>query len=131
MSTNSVIEINIPKKDIGLSKEKQRFNKLIKQVDKKKKELEAWNDIIPKYQHQYSSEYLPLVEEFDNQRHKIVYLLDTLFQRQKLTQVEKRKVIDLICNITSDLIPKLKDNKLKKLYNKYSPSNFGLNYRNG
>ena len=46
-----------------LSKGQQAFNKLIKQIEKKRVQLADWETAIPLYQQKYVSELLPLVKD--------------------------------------------------------------------
>lgn len=118
--------INIAQSDnnVPLSKAKQEFNKLIKQIDSQKLELSAWQDIIPQYQHIYDAEVTPLLEQLEDLKEKLAYVLDAAYNNKSLTKTERLKIQDIICNIVSGLSKIEQDKSLKALYDKYSDSSF-------
>jgi hypothetical protein len=107
-----------------LSKAKKLFNKLVKQIDNQKKELSEWQTIMPIYQYKYSSEFLPLIKKMDECRKTLIYLLDNVYEDNKITKRERAKISDLICSMAPYLIINNENDRLKQIYDKYSDSNF-------
>jgi DNA repair exonuclease SbcCD ATPase subunit len=58
-----------------LSKEQKTFNNLIKQIEKRRQRLAAWEAVIPSYQQKYASELVPLAEAAEDLQLQVVHRL--------------------------------------------------------
>lgn len=123
---SNVVQIAHTDKQSDLSSGKQLFNKLIKRINAHRKELSAWQEIIPAYQQKYSSEFLPLVAKLDGFKEELVYLLDNSYKNTNFSRKERMKLADFICSLSEDLLAEQENEKLKQIYNKYSRSDFDL-----
>ena len=121
-----IVQIVYSDKQPCLSKGKKTFNKLINQINAHRKELSAWEKVIPLYQQKYSAEFLPLVEKLNGFKEKAVYLFDNIYKNNIFSRKEKQKIADFICSMSAGLLSDKRNEKLKQLYNKYSGSDFDL-----
>lgn len=124
MNKANMIQISSDNDNHEMPKEKKQFNKLVKQINNKKQELLGWKEIIPKFQHKYYTELTPLMEKQDKYKKKIIYLLDSVINAQVFTKGERKKIADIIRNISGELVDKDESVKLKKIYNKYNDTDY-------
>ena len=103
-----------------LTKAQKAFNNLIKQVEKKRAQLMAWEAAIPSFQQKYTRELAPLVEASAEIQVEMVHCLDRIIGQKGLSKAERRTVADLIVELAETLLAERGDEKLKALYNKYS-----------
>ncbi|MFZ4539373.1 molecular chaperone DnaJ [Propionivibrio sp.] len=107
-----------------LSKGQKAFNNLIKQIEKKRARLAAWEAAVPPYQQKYTSELIPLVESSFGMQVKMVHSLDRVSDQKGLTKPERRKIVDLITGLANQLLAERDDAELKAIYNKHSRSDY-------
>ena len=108
----------------ALSKGQKAFNSLIKQIEKRRSRLAAWEIAIPPYQRKYASELVPLVEEATDLRVKLVHRLDAASDLKGLTKSERRTLADVIVDLAEDLVATHDDPQMKVIYNKHSQSDY-------
>lgn len=109
-----------------LSKAQKSFNSLIKQIEKQRALLEAWEYAIPPYQRKFTSELLPLTDVLADLQEKMVYRLDTAWSQKGITKSERRLLSTVIADMALVLSQKRDDNEaLKAIYTKHSGSDHG------
>lgn len=110
----------------ALSKGQKTFNSLIKQIEKRRKQLRAWETVTPTFQQQYVNELLPLDKTSTTLQIRMVHCLDRAYEQRELTKAERRKMAIVIVNLAADLIDEDEDEdkELKTIYDKYSPTNY-------
>ena len=120
--TNSkVVRIESVQKKQPLSKGQVQFNSLIKKIEKLKKKLLEWQDVVPRLHQRVGSEYRELIDTFNDRRIKFVYLLDKAHDDKLFKRRDKDKIAHLICTITAELVAEDGDDEdLKALHDKYS-----------
>jgi len=106
----------------ALSKGQKAFNSLIKQIEKRRKRLAAWETITPTFQQRYVNDLLPLEETSAALQIQMVHCLDRAHEHKGLTKAERRKIAAMIIDLAVDLVDE--DERLKAVYNKYSPTDF-------
>ncbi|MEO8408862.1 MAG: molecular chaperone DnaJ, partial [Oxalobacteraceae bacterium] len=123
-----IVKIAEPKGQTTLSRGQKLFNKLIKKIEKERKNLAAWQAAIPVYQQKCSTELDPLVRSYDQQRTELVRLFDAVYADKIFTKNEKAKLSDIICALTMQMVAEGHnpddEQLLKQLYNKYSGSDY-------
>jgi len=102
-----------------LTKAQKAFNNLIKQVEKNRARLIAWETAIPAFQQKYASELAPLLETSTDMQVEMVHCLDQVNNQKGLTKTERCMIADLIVELAGTLLAERDDEKLKALYNKY------------
>ncbi len=106
----------------ALSKEQKAFNSLIKQIDKRRKRLGAWETAASAFQQQYVNDLLPLEQTTTSLQIRMVHCLDRAHGQKGLTQAERRKTAAVIVDWARDLIDE--EESLKTIYNKYNPIDY-------
>jgi len=107
-----------------LSKGQKAFNTLIKQIEKERARLAAWEAAIPSYQHKYASEMQPLVDTSEDLQVQMVHCLDRASDQKGLTKTERRMISGLIAELAGQLVAARNDAELKAIYNKHSRSDY-------
>ena len=107
-----------------LSKGQKAFNALIRQIEKKRTRLAAWEAAIPSYQRKYASELAPLLEDLMDFQVKMVHSLDRAHDWKGLTRTERRKIAGLITELAGEVVVARDDAELKAIYNRHSGSDY-------
>ena len=108
----------------SLSRGQKAFNTLIRQIEKRRNRLRAWEAVMPAFQKRYIDELLPLERESTDLHVKMVYRLDGAFDQKGLTKAERRTISELIAGLAGDLIEESEDAQLKVIYNRHSQSDY-------
>ncbi len=126
MPNNSTQSVSISKESTQapLSKGQKAFNNLIKQIERKRAGLMAWENAIPPFQQKYTAELVPLLDSTSELQTKIVLSLDEASARKNLTKGERRKIAELIVAMAAILVPASDDTELKAIYNKHSRTDY-------
>lgn len=103
----------------NLTKSQKAFNNLIKQVEKKRALLMAWEAAIPAFQQKYTRELTPLEEASADMQVELVHCLDLVIDQKGLTKTERCIIADLIIDLAGMLLAERDDEKLKAIFNKY------------
>lgn len=107
-----------------LSKGQQAFNKLIKQIEKKRAQLAEWETAIPLYQQKYTSELLPLTKGLMDIQVEFLHSLDRASDHKEMKKSERGMIASLIVDLAGDLLFARDDAELKAVYNKHSHSDY-------
>ena len=124
LSESKIVRIVDAKEQSILSKAQKLFNKLIKKIDRERKLLASWQDTIPLCQQKYTSEFVPLLQTFNNLKGDLVSLLDNVYADKTFSKTDKATIDKIICSIAEELIIEEDREDLKQIYNKYSQSDF-------
>lgn len=108
----------------ALSKGQQAFNKLIKQIEKKRAQLAEWETTIPLYQQKYTSKLLPLVKDLMDMQVKFLHSLDRASDHKEIKKGERGMITSLIVELAGELLAARNDTELKAVYNKHSHSDY-------
>ncbi|MBR8342391.1 J domain-containing protein [Burkholderia ambifaria] len=110
----------------SLSKAQKTFNTLVKQIEKRRERLGAWDAVMPAFQKKFVDALLPLEQESTALRIKLLHLLDDAFLQKGLSKAEQRTLSDLIADMARDLMQVSDDAALKVIYNRHvGPANVG------
>ncbi len=108
----------------SLSKGQKAFNTLIRQIEKRRHRLDAWEVVGPVFQKKYTVEFLPLEKIYTDLQVKMVHRLEQACDQKGLTKSERRTISELITGLAGDLIEEQDDAQLKAIYNRHSQSDF-------
>ncbi|UEP30267.1 MULTISPECIES: J domain-containing protein [unclassified Burkholderia] len=103
----------------SLSKAQKTFNTLVKQIEKRREHLGAWDAVMPAFQKKFVDALLPLEQESTALRIKLIHLLDDAFLQKGLSKAEQRTLSDLIADMVRDLMQVSDDATLKIIYNRH------------
>ncbi len=116
--------INIVTGDGLLSKGQKSFNSQIKQIEKLRAQLAAWETAVSAYQKKYARELLPLVEVAKDYQVRMVVGLDAASTVKGLSKRERQTIAEFIVELSSMLIAEDGRDELKAIYNKHSQSDY-------
>ncbi|WP_175771529.1 J domain-containing protein [Burkholderia ambifaria] len=106
----------------SLSKAQKTFNTLVKQIEKRRERLGAWDAVMPAFQKKFVDALLPLEQESTALRIKLLHLFDDAFLQKGLSKAEQRTLSDLIADMARDLMQVSDDATLKVIYNRHVES---------
>ncbi|KWK18988.1 J domain-containing protein [Burkholderia stagnalis] len=109
-----------------LSKGQKAFNALIKQIEKRRKRLSAWEHVMPAFQKRYVDELLPLERAWTELRTTMTFRLDEASERKGLTKAEQRTISTLIASLAGDLLDANADARLKAIYNRHGGTDYDV-----
>ena len=107
-----------------LSKGQKTFNALIKQIEKERAQLAAWEAIETPYKQKYAAELAPLFKDSEELQIKMLQCLDKAFAQGKLSKAERRKLAALITDTVQELLLTSDNDEIKAIFN-----NIGLEYK--
>jgi hypothetical protein len=89
-ATSTIVRIHEPKEASALlSRGQKLFNKLIKKIDADRKQLMAWQTMIPLYQQKYADEFSPLLQTFNDLRESAKTLAKEAKQQEEAKNVSQ------------------------------------------
>ncbi|MFH5252724.1 molecular chaperone DnaJ [Burkholderia semiarida] len=106
----------------SLSKAQNTFNTLVKQIEKRRERLGAWEAVMPAFQKKFVDGLLPLEQEATALRIRLIHLLDDAFLQKGLSKAEQRMLSELIADMANDLLNVSDDPALKIIYNRHAAS---------
>jgi hypothetical protein len=105
------------------SKVQQRFARLVKQVDQRKRRLRAWYDTQPAIQRELA-EYHAALNAYRRTNHDLVLLCDRVHAHPIFTRADRERLRAFICQVAGDLLAEPGFEDLKPIYNQHSRSDF-------
>ena len=105
------------------NKVQQRFARLVKQVDQRKRRLRAWYDTQPAIQRELA-EYHAALNAYRRTNHDLVLLCDRVHAHPSFTRAERERLRAFICQVAGDLLAEPGFEDLKPIYNRHSRSDF-------
>jgi hypothetical protein len=108
----------------ALSKGQKAFNTLIRQIEKRRARLGAWETVTPTFQQKYVNELLPLEQTATDLQVRMVHCLDKVSGQKGVTPSERRTIASLITDLAGDLVAERDDAELKAVYNRHSQSDY-------
>ena len=118
-------EILLIKKDKKLSKAQESFNRLIKRIEIKTRQIEALEINLKKYFTKRKSELTPLLGTRMNWQVKYVLFLDEAFEKNKFSKKEKDSLAQMIINLSLPYEEDEQQNpELQRIASKYNKFQF-------
>ncbi len=108
----------------ALSKGQKAFNSLIKQIEKRRARLSAWESSALAFHQKFAADYVPLEQTLADLQIRLIHRLDEACDQKGLTKAEHRTASDLVAEMAGDLASERDDPELKELYNKHSGSDY-------
>ena len=106
----------------SLSKAQNTFNTLVKQIEKRRERLGAWDAVMPAFQTKFVDGLLPLKQASTALRIRLLNLLDDAYLQKGLSKAEQRTLSGLIAGMARDLIDVSDDATLKIIFNRHAAS---------
>ena len=106
------------------SSEHKTFNRQIKQIEKLRGRLAAWEAATSAYREKYSRELTPLLSRMTDLRIELVHCLDRASGHKSLTPAQQRKLDQAIAELAAQVLAEREDAQVKEIYNKHNPVDF-------
>jgi len=100
------------------------FNRQIKQIEKLRGQLAAWETATHAYQEKYLRELAPVLERTTELRVKLVHALQHFSGHNALTAPQQRKLGRTIVELAACILDERDDDAIKAIYNKHNPVDY-------
>jgi len=118
-ASNLATALKLTAQDAQLSLVQQRFNRLLKRIDKLKDQLAEMQAMRDTHRPVYHQILAPLREHHRLCMRGMVFFLDSRLQRKGLNAQQKRMAATILCNLSMQLIGQ-GDEEMKALHDKHS-----------
>ncbi len=118
------LRINTTRKSDSITPAQKKFNTLINRLDRQRKRLAEWQEIMPFYQEEVIRTFQPLRESYAGFQAKMVTLLDRHYRNKCFSRLQREKVSHIILNICEELINNHGRDDLKTIANRHSDIDF-------
>ncbi|WP_175995574.1 molecular chaperone DnaJ [Burkholderia stabilis] len=109
----------------SLSKAQKTFNTLVKEIEKRRERLGAWDAVMPAFQKKFVDGLLPLEQASTALRIELLHRLDDAFLQKGLSKAEQRTLSELIAGMARNLLDVSDDAQLKGIYDRHRASGHG------
>jgi hypothetical protein len=123
-SSSQSLRISTSKQAATLSPAQKKFNTLIGRVDRQRKRLAEWQEIMPIYQEEVLKTFQPLRDAYAGFQAQMVELLDNHYVNNRFSRLQKEKVSHIITDICVELINEHGRDDLKPIANRHSNIDF-------
>jgi hypothetical protein len=126
MVTNGLqsLRISTTRQADTLTPAQKKFNTLINRLERQRKRLAEWQEIMPFYYEEVINTFQPLRESYAGFQAKMVVLLDRHYRNNCFTRLQREKVSHIILNICEELINDHGRDDLKTIANRHSDIDF-------
>ncbi|GAB3985809.1 J domain-containing protein [Spirosoma daeguense] len=122
---SQIVRIPTPGKDkVPLSKAQKEFNRLTKKIQELEDEVAQFRATADQIQQRIYAEYEPMLRDYNKLRADLVRLFDRAYGHPDVTKTERKKLVDLILNLSYDLISEHGLDELKPIYDKYDTDGY-------
>lgn len=120
------LQISSATSDAALSPEQKRFNSLIKQIEKLRRTLADWHEVIPQYVSAHAQVIVPLVESARAAQREWTFALAGLLEQPGWTKGERATLRELVTGSAGELLSSQDDDdaELKALFDQHSEVDF-------
>ncbi len=119
---DSLIVASIRSQAKSSDRQQAAFQRLIKQIDDQRTQIEDWRLYHDRYNQRLAGELMPLYVEIRKKRCAMLRLLDAQFQQRNAIRgkVLRRKLSAMILELARDLLSEQHDKEIVELHDKYS-----------
>jgi hypothetical protein len=123
-SSSQSLQINTSKQAARLTPAQKKFNTLIDRINRQRKRLTEWQEIMPIYQEEVLRTFQPLRDSYAGFQAQMVELLDSHWVNNRFSRLQKQKVSHIISDICVELINDHGRDDLKPIANRHSDIDF-------
>lgn len=125
MPPSDALQISPAEAGAALSPAQKRFNTLIRQLDKARRNLAAWQDAIAAFRAAHAQQLRPLQMELIAGLRQWVVALDAAIGERHWTKAERALMKELLCEAAGELLDGGSDDEaLKALFDKHAEVDF-------
>jgi hypothetical protein len=103
-SSPQSLQISTTRQAVRLTPAQKKFNTLIGRIDRQRKRLAEWQELMPFYHEEVIQTFQPLRDAYAGFQARMVVLLDSHCHKRGFTRLQKEKVSHIITNICEELI---------------------------
>ena len=123
-SSSQSLQINTRKQATRLTPAQKKFNTLIGRIDRQRKRLAEWQELMPIYQEEILKTFQPLRDSYAGFQAQMVELLDSHYTNNRFSRLQKQKISHIISDICVELINDHGRDDLKPIANRHSDIDF-------
>ena len=123
-SSSQSLRISTSKQATRLTPAQKKFNTLIGRINRQRKRLAEWQEIMPIYQEEVLKTFQPLRDSYAGFQAQMVELLDNHWVSNRFSRLQKEKVSHIIKDICVELINDHGRDDLKPIANRHSDIDF-------
>ena len=123
-SSSQSLQINTSKQAARLTPAQKKFNTLIDRINRQRKRLTEWQEIMPIYQEEVLRTFQPLRDSYAGFQAQMVELLVSHWVNNRFSRLQKQKVSHIISDICVELINDHGRDDLKPIANRHSDIDF-------
>ncbi|MFT4562512.1 MAG: hypothetical protein ACI9BW_002258 [Gammaproteobacteria bacterium] len=118
------LRISTAKQTDGLTPAQKKFNTLTRRIDRQRKLIAQWEELIPTYQEAVLKTFEPLRDIFTGLQAQMVEMLDNHYFNYKFSRLQKENISHIITEICVELIYDHGREDLKPIANRHSDIDF-------
>jgi hypothetical protein len=123
-SSSQSLRISTSKQAARLTPAQKKFNTLIGSINRQRKRLAEWQEMMPIYQEAILRTFQPLRNSYAGFQAQMVELLDSHCVNNRFSRLQKKKVSHIIKDICFELINDHGRDDLKPIANRHSDIDF-------
>ncbi len=123
-SSSQSLQISTSMQAARLNPAQKKFNTLIARIDRQRKQLAEWHEIMPIYREEILKTFQPLRDTYAGFQVQLVELLDSHYINNRFSRLQKEKVSDIITDMCDELINDHGRHDLKPIANRHSDIDF-------
>lgn len=123
-SSSQSLRISTSKQAARLTPAQKKFNTLIGRINRQRKRLAEWQEIMPIYQEEVLRTFQPLRDSYAGFQAQMVELLDSHCVNNRFSRLQKEKASHIIKDICVELINDHGRDDLKPIANRHSDIDF-------
>lgn len=123
-SSSQSLRISTRKQAARLTPAQKKFNTLIGRINRQRKRLAEWQEIMPIYQEEVLKTFQPLRDSYAGFQAQMVELLDSHYTNNRFSRLQKEKVSHIISDICVELINDHGRDDLNPIANRHSDVDF-------
>ena len=123
-SSSQSLRISTSKQATRLTPAQKKFNTLTGRINRQRKRLAEWQEIIPIYQEEILRTFQPLRDSYAGFQAQMVELLDSHCINNRFSRLQQEKVSHIIKDICFELINDHGRDDLKPIANRHSDIDF-------
>ena len=123
-SSSQSLRISTSKQAARLTPAQKKFNTLTGRINRQRKRLAEWQEIMPIYQEEVLRTFQPLRDSYAGFQAQMVELLDSHCVNNRFSRLQKEKVSHIIKDICVELINDHGRDDLKPIANRHSDIDF-------
>lgn len=124
ISSSQSLRISTSKQAARLTPAQKKFNTLIGRINRQRKRLAEWQEIMPIYQEEVLKTFQPLRDSYAGFQAQMAELLDSHCLNNRFSRLQKEKVSHIIKDICVELINDHGRDDLKPIADRHSDIDF-------